>query len=46
MIEVFGELQVVGIDLYRRRPVIVRVTESGEHPETVRIINDRDWLRL
>jgi hypothetical protein len=24
--------QVVGIDLHRRRSVIVRMTEAGEHP--------------
>jgi hypothetical protein len=32
--------QVVGIDLHRRRSVIVRMTESGEHLEVVRIDND------
>ena len=32
--------QVVGIDLHRRRSVIVRMTEAGEHLETVRIDND------
>jgi transposase len=32
--------QVVGIDLHRRRSVIVRMTESGEQLEVVRIDND------
>jgi transposase len=32
--------QVVGIDLHRRRSVIVRQTETGEHLSTVRIVND------
>ena len=32
--------QVVGIDLHRRRSVIVRMTEAGERLDTVRIDND------
>jgi transposase len=32
--------QFVGIDLHRRRSVIVRQTETGEHLATVRIAND------
>jgi transposase len=32
--------QVVGIDLHRRRSVIVRMTESGERLDVVRILND------
>jgi transposase len=32
--------QFVGIDLHRRRSVIVRQTEAGEHLATVRIAND------
>jgi hypothetical protein len=32
--------QIVGIDLHRRRSVIVRMTQAGEHPGTVRIDND------
>ena len=32
----------MGIDL--RRSVIVRMTETGEHLETVRILNDRERL--
>ncbi len=36
--------QYVGIDLHRRRSVIVRMTEAGERLETVRIVNDADRL--
>ena len=36
--------QFVGIDLHRRRSVIVRTTASGEPLETVRISNDVDSL--
>jgi transposase len=36
--------QFVGIDLHRRRSVIVRVTEAGEQLETVRIVNDVERL--
>ncbi|HEU0087766.1 MAG TPA: IS110 family transposase [Pseudonocardiaceae bacterium] len=32
--------QIVGIDLHRRRSVIVRMTEAGERLEAVRIDND------
>jgi transposase len=38
------EQQYVGIDLHRRRSVIVRRTESGETLDTVRIDNDRVTL--
>ncbi|MER7894509.1 transposase [Micromonospora sp. NPDC094482] len=34
----------MGIDLHRRRSVIVRMTESGEVLESVRIVNDADRL--
>ena len=37
--------QIVGLDLHRRRSVLVRMTESGEHLETVRISNDPQYLR-
>jgi hypothetical protein len=37
--------QIVGVDLHRRRSVLVRMTETGEHLETVRIANDPDYLR-
>jgi len=36
--------QFVGIDLHRRRSVIVRTTDAGEVLETVRIVNDADRL--
>jgi transposase len=36
--------QYVGIDLHRRRSVLVRMTEGGESLETVRIVNDRERL--
>lgn len=36
--------QFVGIDLHRRRSVIVRTTADGEVLETVRILNDVDRL--
>jgi transposase len=37
--------QIVGMDLHRRRSVLVRMTESGQALETVRISNDPDYLR-
>jgi hypothetical protein len=37
--------QIVGMDLHRRRSVLVRMTETGDHLETVRISNDPDCLR-
>ena len=36
--------QYVGMDLHRRRSVLVRMTEAGERLETVRIVNDREQL--
>jgi len=36
--------QFVGIDLHRRRSVIVRTTAAGEVLESVRILNDADRL--
>lgn len=36
--------QFVGIDLHRRRSVIVRTTQGGEQLEAVRITNDLDSL--
>ncbi|MCW3844204.1 IS110 family transposase [Micromonospora yasonensis] len=38
--------QIVGIDLHRRRSVIVRMSEAGEKLETVRIDNDPVALGL
>ena len=40
--EAYAGRQFVGIDLHRRRSVIVRTTESGEPLGPVRIINDAD----
>src|SRR4051812_26236120 len=37
--------QIVGMDLHRRRSVLVRMTDAGEHLETVRISNDPEYLR-
>ena len=37
--------QIVGMDLHRRRSVLVRMTEAGERLETVRISNDPEYLR-
>jgi hypothetical protein len=42
--EVYSGRQFVGMDLHRRRSVLVRMTESGEHLETVRIVNTDDQL--
>src|SRR5512144_3283778 len=36
--------QYVGIDLHRRRSVVVRTTEAGESLEAVQILNDVDRL--
>ena len=44
MSELYLGRQFVGMDLHRRRSVLVRMTETGEHLETVRILNDRDVL--
>jgi transposase len=41
---VYEGKQYVGMDLHRRRSVLVRMTESGEHLETIRISNDPDYL--
>ena len=38
--EFYEGQQFVGMDLHRRRSVLVRMTETGEHLETVRILND------
>ena len=44
MNEFYEGQQFVGMDLHRRRSVLVRMAETGEHLETVRILNDRDVL--
>jgi transposase len=42
--EAYAGTQFVGIDLHRRRSVIVRTTDRGDPLETVRISNDVDSL--
>ena len=44
MSEAYEGRQIVGIDLHRRRSVLVRMTETGEPLETVRISNDPQYL--
>jgi transposase len=43
--EAYEGRQIVGMDLHRRRSVLVRMTEAGERLETVRISNDPEYLR-
>ena len=45
MSEQYAGRQYVGIDLHRRRSVIVRMDREGQRLETVRIVNDVDRLR-
>src|SRR4051794_29282087 len=40
----FVDRQFVGMDLHRRRSVLVRMNGEGERLETVRIVNDVDRL--
>jgi transposase len=42
--EAYAGRQIVGIDLHRRRSVLVRMTEAGETLESVRISNDVEYL--
>jgi len=42
----YDGMQFVGIDLHRRRSVIVRQSESGEQLSAVRILNDPVSLQL
>jgi transposase len=42
--ECYEGRQVVGMDVHRRRSVLVRMTESGQRLETVRITNDPERL--
>ena len=44
MSEQYAGRQFVGVDLHRRRSVIVRMAESGERLEMVRIVNDPERL--
>jgi hypothetical protein len=43
-VEEYAGRQFVGIDLHRRRSVIVRTSDAGEVLEGVRIFNDVDQL--
>jgi transposase len=45
MTEAYDNRQVVGMDLHRRRSVLVRMTEDGRKLETVRIDNSPAALR-
>jgi transposase len=45
MTEAYGGRQVVGMDLHRRRSVLVRMTEGGFKLETARIDNSPAALR-
>jgi hypothetical protein len=42
--EAYAGRQFVGMDLHRRRSVLVRMTAEGEVLEQVRIVNDVDRL--
>jgi transposase len=44
--EAYAGQQIVGMDLHRRRSVLVRMTEAGERLETVRIVNDPERLAV
>src|SRR3954453_2692874 len=44
-VEAYAGPQFVGIDLHRRRSVIVRTDAAGQVLENVQIINDADGLR-
>src|SRR3954468_19490500 len=46
LVEGYAQRQFVGIDLHRRRSVIVRMTAAGERLATVRIENDPVALAL
>jgi hypothetical protein len=42
--EQYAGRQIVGMHLHRRRSVLVRMADTGEHLETVRISNDPEYL--
>jgi transposase len=42
--EQLADRQFVGMDLHRRRSVLVRMSQAGQRLETVRIVNDVDRL--
>jgi hypothetical protein len=43
--EAYAGKQIVGMDVHRRRSVLVRMTKADQRLETVRISNDPDYLR-
>src|SRR3954467_4793705 len=43
--EHYAGRQIVGMDLHRRRSVLVRMTDTGEQLETIRISNDPQYLK-
>lgn len=45
MSEAYEGQQYVGIDLHRRRSVLVRMTDAGDRLETTRISNDPEYLQ-
>jgi hypothetical protein len=45
MTEAYDGRQVVGMDMHRRRSVLVRMTEDGRKLETARIANSPAALR-
>jgi transposase len=45
LMEAYAGRQFVGMDLHRRRSVIVRMTEAGVRLETTGIVNDAERLR-
>ena len=45
MNEAYAGKQIGGMDVHRRRSVLVRMTEAGQRLETVRMSNDPDYLR-
>ncbi|MDQ4092750.1 MAG: hypothetical protein M3143_04885 [Actinomycetota bacterium] len=44
MDEAYAGRQIVGMDVHRRRSVLVGMTETGQRLETVRILNDPEYL--
>jgi hypothetical protein len=44
LMEAYAGRQFVGMDLHRRRSVLVRMTAAGEVLERVRIVNDVEGL--
>ena len=45
MSEHYAGRQIVGMDLHRQRSVLVRMTDTGEQLETIRISNDPEYLK-